>query len=404
MDVSFIAKLLSSLLDLPVSVLRKSDIPSFIERINPNHLSSLYATEKMVPFFEDAKENVFYEAMDNVRARIFFFRKEDLFIVVGPYIRQAFSLEEVESLRKENGWDGQIAFTLRRMLFDLPVIDTKEVARIASGILVSEGESSFLSSPVVKIRITPEGEAEKPVLPNHVTDIETTYRKYELENALLSAVRQGLVEEVEERFGDLSRNYEKTDYERYFFTNPMIAFANIRTLIRKAAEQSGLSVIVIDEILAKHTQLMRKSTTSSEYNCLLLDFIREITRSVRQHLLFASGQSQLVRRACDFIYTRYADEITLVSLAKELKVSPSYLSRVFAKEARLPFNVYLSFLRLSKAAEMLVRSDLPVTQIALEVGYNDSSYFTKSFRKRFGKTPKEYRDSSRKEQRRIQSK
>ena len=56
---------------------------------------------------------------------------------------------------------------------------------------------------------------------------------------------------------------------------------------------------------------------------------------------------------------------------------------------------YLKELRFRKAAEMLQEGSHSISQIAWATGFNDSHYFSRAFKQRFGKTPSEYRNSAR---------
>jgi AraC-like DNA-binding protein len=55
------------------------------------------------------------------------------------------------------------------------------------------------------------------------------------------------------------------------------------------------------------------------------------------------------------------------------------------------FTELLTRLRVDRACQLLVRTDAPLAQIALECGFGDQSYFTRVFRKRIGRTPRDYR-------------
>ncbi|WP_081445126.1 helix-turn-helix domain-containing protein [Sphingobacterium spiritivorum] len=51
---------------------------------------------------------------------------------------------------------------------------------------------------------------------------------------------------------------------------------------------------------------------------------------------------------------------------------------------------FIKILRLNRAAALLQETDLPVSQIAYKVGFNDPKYFSKEFKKYFGKNPTDY--------------
>lgn len=78
---------------------------------------------------------------------------------------------------------------------------------------------------------------------------------------------------------------------------------------------------------------------------------------------------------------------TLEQLGREVACSPFYLSRTFSKETGHTIPQYLRRLRLERAAELLKRGELNVTEAALEVGYNSLSHFSQAFHQQFGCCP-----------------
>lgn len=95
------------------------------------------------------------------------------------------------------------------------------------------------------------------------------------------------------------------------------------------------------------------------------------------------------------IEQRYADKLTLAEIAEAGHVCESKCCRLFGKFVRKTPNQYLTHYRLGKAAELLVSTGQSVTEIALSCGFSGTSYFSETFRKHFGVTPKEYRTEKR---------
>lgn len=88
----------------------------------------------------------------------------------------------------------------------------------------------------------------------------------------------------------------------------------------------------------------------------------------------------------------YTDpNLMLQDAARAVNMSNSRFSTVFAQETGRTFTEYLTALRLNRAKELLRETDKKSGQIALEVGYNDSHYFSYLFKKNLGMTPGEYR-------------
>ncbi|HAQ8955004.1 TPA: helix-turn-helix transcriptional regulator, partial [Enterococcus faecium] len=64
------------------------------------------------------------------------------------------------------------------------------------------------------------------------------------------------------------------------------------------------------------------------------------------------------------------------------------------KETKKSFSAYLNHLRMEKAKQLLLHSNQNINEIASEIGYNNTTYFSKLFKKIVGRSPKEYRENS----------
>ncbi|MEF3329732.1 response regulator transcription factor [Oceanobacillus oncorhynchi] len=88
------------------------------------------------------------------------------------------------------------------------------------------------------------------------------------------------------------------------------------------------------------------------------------------------------------------EPITLKEIAAEIPVHPNYLSDVIRKKTGKSYVELLTDLRVKKASEYLMYTSISVKEITQLVGYNDSKYFTKIFKKSLGMTPTQYRDTN----------
>lgn len=87
----------------------------------------------------------------------------------------------------------------------------------------------------------------------------------------------------------------------------------------------------------------------------------------------------------------YQEDLSLDELAEILAVNASYLSYIFKKETGSTVVQYLTSLRMEQACRLLKnRPDLTLEEIALQSGYNSTTYFHKIFRSRFGISPRQW--------------
>ena len=87
------------------------------------------------------------------------------------------------------------------------------------------------------------------------------------------------------------------------------------------------------------------------------------------------------------------NQLTLGNLAEAADMSPKYFCRFFTEMTGKTPIEYLNYYRIECAAEQLLYTDDLVTDIALNCGYNDLSYFVKTFKKYKAQTPKQFRKS-----------
>ena len=98
----------------------------------------------------------------------------------------------------------------------------------------------------------------------------------------------------------------------------------------------------------------------------------------------------VLKPVLEYIDTHYASPISLADLSRLAGMSPKYFCRFFkAALHRTPMD-YLNYYRIEQACRILTTRELPVTEAAYRCGFNDSSYFVKTFRKYMGITPRAY--------------
>lgn len=90
------------------------------------------------------------------------------------------------------------------------------------------------------------------------------------------------------------------------------------------------------------------------------------------------------------IQHHYSENITLIDMAGSVHMNPNYFCRFFKEIIHQTPMQYLNYYRIESACEKLSSSDKSITEVALECGYNDASYFTKVFKKFKGITPAAY--------------
>lgn len=100
-----------------------------------------------------------------------------------------------------------------------------------------------------------------------------------------------------------------------------------------------------------------------------------------------------IEYALEYIREHFNEEIVINDLAARLDMSPSYFSSMFKKEVGQSTMQYITALRIEQAKNWLTDTALSVAVIAKNVGYEDSQYFFRVFKKTTGMTPLQYRQN-----------
>lgn len=105
----------------------------------------------------------------------------------------------------------------------------------------------------------------------------------------------------------------------------------------------------------------------------------------------SQNTSHLVKSALTFIRANFRNPISLNDLSVHLKVSPFYISKLLNRECGKPFTDIVNEYRIEEAKRFIKQGHM-IKEIASEVGFQSSSYFTKTFKKYVGMAATEYRD------------
>lgn len=151
----------------------------------------------------------------------------------------------------------------------------------------------------------------------------------------------------------------------------------ITDILKKMPEQKNIT------LLASFTQILNH----------LLDPEELIWLNAPSLLSAYSGQAPgRVHKLMHYIQQNFKDEITLQQAASVSGLQIHSFCRFFKTLTNRTFSDFLNEVRISFACKLLQQSDLPVTQIALECGYTNISYFNRCFKKINKVAPKEYRN------------
>ena len=263
----------------------------------------------------------------------------------------------------------------------------------AEGTLISMGETvkdfheirqSMRSARHIRHLQTAEGNTERIIVSgNEISGRRTPLSETEL-SPLYERLQYASEEEVEPILTEYTRSLDPALALGY------LRVAGLLTARRIIQEGEGIPREVLSDELVDEAM----HTEGEEGFRLLAELLRSAI--VFRNRNRAGYGDPTISRARAYLSQHYADpNLMLQDVAGEVHLSQSHFSTVFAQETGLTFTQYLTALRIGKARELLEATEMRSSQIAQEVGYNDSHYFSYLFKKTTGMTPSEYRRKNR---------
>lgn len=163
------------------------------------------------------------------------------------------------------------------------------------------------------------------------------------------------------------------------------AFLDIMRSFGQMADPASDSTLVTDDLTS---QLYIKSS------------LLYMLATLSAHRLFAPAEKNFdkrvesVKTALTYIREHYQDRIYIAELSGQVNLNEQYFCRLFKKAVGCSPIAYINEYRIKQARRLLEETNLPVTEICLECGYNNLGNFLREFRRHTGTTPLQYRKHS----------
>ena len=320
------------------------------------------------------------------------FHAEDGFLYMGPMCHQRLTPSRRRQMYRAYGVDSDSMPELK--VFTLP--EMRNMILLTNSMLENvslENEELLQLNRIVnedarRVR----QEQTQFILREEEQNDEGSHRHgYGEEQLLMQAIREGraadairLAEDMDADSGRLSE-----DYLRHRRNLALIGIA----LCARAAIAGGVS----PESAYRISGYYINKCDATQDPVYMLHYrnraIEELAGRV-QEIRSKSVGSTHVARARDYIRKHYRETIRLEGMAEALGISPSYLSRLFRRETGVCLQDAIAETRVHRAAELLLYSQLSLSEIAIYVHFPNQSYFTKIFKKVMGTTPMTYRSQN----------
>ncbi len=132
------------------------------------------------------------------------------------------------------------------------------------------------------------------------------------------------------------------------------------------------------------TSILQKGMFTTE------ETLAQVEQALARNRRLGSDTQRLVRKVMAYIQAHYAEDISREQMASHAGISARHLTRSFALEAGLTPIDYLNRFRVMQARRLLDEGRTNITEVMAAVGFGDSSYFSRVFRREVGMCPSAY--------------
>ena len=217
--------------------------------------------------------------------------------------------------------------------------------------------------------------------------IRTDSYPYEKEKALIAQVKRGDVREANAVLNDL------LGYVLFSQGNSLDVVKSraieLCSLLSRTAIEGGAPTDSILKLNNHFLQNLQQINTLDTLCYKLQEIVETFSESMFNYI--PSRNSELIKKAMLYISEHFSNPLTLEEVAAYVHLHPSYFSTLFKSSTGSSFKEYLNMVRIDESKRLLSNTDYSIIDIAVAVGFEDQSYFSKVFKKYTGLTPKQFR-------------
>lgn len=151
---------------------------------------------------------------------------------------------------------------------------------------------------------------------------------------------------------------------------------------------------LVETYMAKNKKIESEITAQIKTKRILLQFILEMWEKGFVIENDKSGRNTVEKEMISYIQQNFKEKISLKEFGELFHLSEKYISRYFKEHFHITLSQYITHLRLEYAKQLLQDTDTPVTEIAMQSGYQNVSYFIRIFKKTYGVSPLKYKKIS----------
>jgi len=287
--------------------------------------------------------------------------------------------------------NAETAKALRALLDAVPQVTPKRVHALSEQLFVC---AAYCSGGMPKVRRNHEQLQLQAYLHSYVSDAKSSMedRLYPIkkEEELLGAISRGDIITARALLNEiLGHIFFHSGQDLEVIRSRVI---ELIVLLSRAAVKGGADADMVFSMNYDYFQEIEGIHTVENLTYWLSEVMSKFTKTV---FTFSNAKHvDVLYRSVLYIKSNYMKKITLEEVARQVYLSPTYLSKIFKDETGYNFNTYLNMIRIEESRRLLLDSNIDLVDISSLVGYEDQSYFTKVFKKLVGQSPGKYRQAN----------
>lgn len=311
-------------------------------------------------------------------------------ILVGPFLMDEPDSILISTITKRYHISTNDALELYDETGTLPVIPPAQVNHISHLLfylfsnLIAESKKELLQN---NQKLLQQSRINDSIQRYKAENIQKDSYPYEKEKELLNKVKLGDSREANAVLNDL------LGYVLFSEGNSLdivkARAIELCSLLSRTAIEGGAST---DTVLKLNNQFLQNLTGINSLD-ILCQKLQEIVEAFSESMFnsIPSKNSEIIKKAMLYISEHFNTALTLEDVAEQVHLHPSYFSSLFKQSTGSSFKEYLNMVRIEESKRLLANTDFSIIDIAVAVGFEDQSYFSKVFKKYTGLTPKQFR-------------
>ncbi len=354
---------------------------------------SFFTEFQYIPSFYHGKKTTFYtyRTSNHYIYNILFLEesnKDILALISGPMLSELPSDNQINVLNNNPKLMPTKKKLIVRTLYCLPKFSNTHINSIGKLFLMLVNTNVISVNQIIQVQ---EGNMYSPKDINMTSQDSKDYEISDIFEFLIrtsDVIIQGNYTEIIDTVNEnlvlldhLITKYDNYHSLKYFSTI-------ICTISYCYALNSNVSFELLFKKLWGFVMNLDKLHTTNDMIHLMSSTIKDFSQTIyMSNTLF----SPHVNKALRYISIHYAEKISLEDLAKELDLTPVYISYLIKKDTHISLSDHINLTRIKRSKALLSYSNKSICEIAFSVGYNYQGHFTKVFKKYEGMTPQEYR-------------